>query len=494
MSIPYIEELEKGFKSSVLMDPPPEKIFLANSELLSLVIKRLSLVKNMILLVISQMENQRQGIITDRVSMARQQDPNCINFSNKSSMYIDPLMQLCFDYEEFGMPELDFSQSGGEANIKLLYGEANTYINRFLYYIKTIYDANVYPELNSWLKRLMDDIDKLFFRIVYTPQETEYIWPDNGFYLTTSGHIYRKPPDYAYKKSSIEHHINCLFNEIHRLQNAIKRENVTMRIHYLSPIWKINRLKLKQISISGRLSFKIPSDSVLNVIRFEAVLGKQTVLKPATHRNLDISTSSHELLLHKLELINQEIRDIDIKRGVSQEDFYRFLNREFKENVLKPGYIFDKTAVSLYVGYLYALKETLEKLETIFFKSSNSFSEAYGNMFDFIRCHDFYQPETIIQLLGLHKVEVGEGGTRKIVTSSLNAVELFSEYLNRGWTVEIFPPLQYYNNQFTRINLEECEELINSVNNYIGPGKIMIHGFNNEPNSRILSFMQTGSN
>lgn len=95
-------------------------------------------------------------------------------------------------------------------------------------------------------------------------------------------------------------------------------------------------------------------------------------------------------------------------------------------------------------------------------------------------CYGDFYINTLIRFCGFHKIETCE---KKITTSSLYGVNLFKEYLKRGWNLHIIPPLVYdsYLDDITDMNMQSYfvrKHFEKVLNEYEGKGRVLVRDIN----------------
>lgn len=131
--------------------------------------------------------------------------------------------------------------------------------------------------------------------------------------------------------------------------------------------------------------------------------------------------------------------------------------------------------IRLVVGYL-AAKGYLYK-SFCRLNNSNKKQEIFANLYK-ISWQDYN--DLFIKFCGFHKIETCE---KKITTSSLYGVDLFKEYLDRGYDLYIIPPIVYdaYLDDLQELDFSSCyvnKHFDKVLSEYEGKGRVLIRNKN----------------
>lgn len=151
---------------------------------------------------------------------------------------------------------------------------------------------------------------------------------------------------------------------------------------------------------------------------------------------------------------------------LNEEEFKRILKKDGCPHIERT---YQKKIINLVVGYLAAKTILLQSFKRIndSARKKEIIDSFYKMNFD----------DILVRYCGFHKVSSIRDKT--ITTSSLRSIELFKEYLNRGWTLDIIPGIVYDKLKDELIEVDFNwyyieKYLDNTLNKFDSPGKILI--------------------
>jgi len=137
---------------------------------------------------------------------------------------------------------------------------------------------------------------------------------------------------------------------------------------------------------------------------------------------------------------------------------------------------YQKNMITLRTGYNHAKTALYQSFARL--NNSNRKKEIINELID----ETIYDlNDVFVRFCGFHKVESTVDKT--ITTSSLNAVEQFGEYLNRGWNLHIIPGFVYdkTTDKLSEVDMNSYfvkKYLDQELNRYKGKGKVLIYNQN----------------
>ena len=181
---------------------------------------------------------------------------------------------------------------------------------------------------------------------------------------------------------------------------------------------------------------------------------------------------------------NKEINDT-LKRGyITYTQFRNFSNLRYtfpsviiSENVNNDDVLMNlygttceqESLITLIVGHLAA--------ETVFYNSFSILNNSNHKKEIISQINKMDMPDIFVKFAKFNKVETNL--ERTITTSSLNGIKEFSEYLKRGWDLQIIPGIVYDQVLDKLIEVDFDLPIVNKyldneLNNYSGKGRVLI--------------------
>lgn len=356
--------------------------------------------------------------------------------------------------EECGLEEIKMITNTRELIRKLK--EYEVYCNYFI---------ELYPDLETYFQNIKSAIESALEKITacieLPPKNTifEYLIP-NGFFITKSGFLYNPNGKVgSFVKGHKEGNLKVSFDNIR--DSIISNQNID--IPYYGKVPYKDYLK------------KLIKDGCVNEIDFQNY----------ANMTLDFNTIVTEKLLRQeqfwnrvVSLPDREISFINIgdkKIGIERKN-------EERERIIKwvqPSEMkvsYQPNINTLVQGYFAAVIDLYDAFQRL--NPSSKKSELFEKIYRF-SWGDFYV-NTLIKFCGFHKVETCE---KKITTSSLDGVDLFRLYLERGWDLYIVPPIVYdaYLDDVAELEMHSyyVEKHFEKVlKEYEGKGRVLVRDIN----------------
>lgn len=362
---------------------------------------------------------------------------------------------LQHEREECGLEEIKIITSTGKLIRKLK--EYEVYCNYFI---------ELYPNLETYFQDIKGSIEsaleKLTVCIKLPPENTivEYLIP-NGFFITKSGFLYNpngKVGDYV--KGHKEGNLRYSFD---RIEQSLKL-NQTIAIPYYGKVpYKDYLKKIIKDGCVNEIDFQNYANMTLD---FNTILTER-LLKQAQFRDWVTSLPDRELFF-----IMAGNKKIGIERKNEEREWLIKWTKSMPEMKLS----YQPNINTLVQGYFAAVIDVYDAFRRL--NPSTKKRELLEKIYRF-SWGDFYI-NTLIRFCGFHKVETCE---KKITTSSLYGVELFKEYLRKGWDLYIVPPIVYdaYLDDITELEMHSyyVEKHFDKVlKEYEGKGRVLIRDIN----------------
>lgn len=300
------------------------------------------------------------------------------------------------------------------------------FFDEYLFYVErliVIYsDKKIFLEsLKKRLKEIKKDLENIIsIEIVKLHEAFEYTCEDS-WYITPTGYLYNSGGKDAHKEGNL---VNAYRNVVMNLSNAKAEFRV-----------------LDKNNKSGKIlvSFSIPDDKS-----------------------------------------EEEIRQILDNGYVEYNDFikytnlmsYRFPELIGIEEKLGKEHSYQKNIITLIIGYIAAEGAFYNAFRRVS-KSGNK--EEIINKIRKLTAGDL--DDILVRFCKFSKIS--RVADKTITSASLNAIELFSEYLKEGWTLEILPPINYdsFQDRVDEVQLDSLfvsKHLDKEISAYKDKGKILI--------------------
>lgn len=318
---------------------------------------------------------------------------------------------------------------------------------------KTDFFLNLKKEIEMFLN---DYEEKIVYQLNKPSKMIEHNIP-NGWYFTKNGFLYN--PDGKVGSSFEGHKEGNLRHYLDYIKKSFSN-NITIGDIYYD---KYNTYKeyLDKIIKNGfvtEIDFKIYANLVYN---FPSVLTKDILEKiKFKDKVINLKTEEYKTLIigDKQKTIIRELKD------------NKFLIDLINWSSLKVSYQPNlNTLVKGYLDAIISLNESFSKLNT----SNNK-----RNIIK--KIYDLSYNDILVRFCGFSKIETCE---KKIVTANLKGIEIFKNYLDKGFELYIIPKLVYdkylddvsdmnFNSYYIRNYLE------NILENYHGKSKVLIKDIN----------------
>lgn len=261
---------------------------------------------------------------------------------------------------------------------------SNYLIDFFPEYKKTII------EIKQKLLKTIKEIDEKSTIIIEKVNNSKFVFP-NAWFITPNGYLYNTGGENGHKEGNLIypfHHIikQALYN------NKLVPENITLQ--------KINSI-LKRGYVT-QLEF----DHYANLID-----RLPTIKTP----EIEIEEEKYKKLLK-----------------MNEEEILRISN----EDLPCPKRSYQKNIINLVIGHLSA-EESLYKS----FAKLNFSKQKNKHIKEIEKLTNSYMPDILVRYSGFHKIESQLYKT--ITTASINKIDAFREYLNKGWTLHLVPGIIY---------------------------------------------------
>lgn len=301
------------------------------------------------------------------------------------------------------------------------------YIQDYLIYINCL--SIIFPEHKSFLSALKIKLTQLIkltneLLIIVLPQEEttfEYTWP-NSWYITPSGYLYNSGGLTAHKEGN-------LIYAYGRIASSFKNERHMHRA--------LNDGTDKPGTIYA--SYAIPNKN--NYDKIKAIYERGYV--------------TYEEFVHYTNMMYHFPQMVISANGETNG------NKSYQRNL-----------ITLIIGYMAA--------ESCFYQSFSRLSKSSDaeNLFyklNQLTAHDM--DDMLIRFCRFHKISRVRDNT--ISTAAIDGINQFKEYLDKGWTIDIVPPIIYdaYHDRLDEIDLNSQyvkRYLDKSLKEYQGKGRILI--------------------
>lgn len=255
-------------------------------------------------------------------------------------------------------------------------------------------------------------------------KKIDYIWPD-AWYITPNGYLYNTGT--GHQEGNLQYPFYYVIGGILKQNDSVPELDYSMCI---KAILENGYITYEDFQNYCHLIYELP-----------------TVITPEVEH--DIARKKNILKMSKEEF-----------EKIVASEFYPYPDRSYQKNL-----------ITLIIGY-FAAKTSLFKAFTNL-NDSNRKKEIYNKLFG------YSLDEIFVRYCGFHKVSsVLE---RTITTSSLNKIEYFKDYLDKGWNLDVVPGIIY---DKTKDDLQEVDfnsyyidkYLDKILSQYDGKGKILIKG------------------
>lgn len=310
--------------------------------------------------------------------------------------------------------------------INLTFNELK-FILENLYYIIN-YLVIFYPNYKDFLLKTQQEIKTLsdemeIKTVIKLPSKNEDVivtWP-NAWYITPSGYLYNS--GFGHKRGNLNY-------SYYDICDSLKHNKNIPSINYyqhINDILKRGYITYDEFQTYSNLMYKLP-----------------TVFTPEVEQ---------ELMRYK------NILEMD------KEEYKKMATFEFERS-------YQKNLITLIIGHLAA--------ETSLFSSFIKINESLHKneiitQLNHLTMNDLR--DVLVRFSGFHKIESSIDNT--ITTSSLNGITEFSEYLKRGWNLQIIPRIIYDKNEDKLFEMDFNSSFVSKylddeLSKYKGKGKILI--------------------
>ena len=306
------------------------------------------------------------------------------------------------------------------------------YILKNLYYIIN-YLVIFYPNYEDFLLKAQQEIKTLsdemeIKTVIKLPSKSDAVivtWP-NSWYITPNGYLYNS--GFGHKRGNLNY-------SYYNICDLLKHNKNIPSINYyqhINDILKRGYITYDEFQTYSNLMYKLP-----------------TVFTPEVEQ---------ELMRYK------NILEMD------KEEYKKMSTSEIEWPQIERSY--QKNLITLIIGHLAA--------ETSLFSSFIKINESLHKneiitQLNHLTMNDLR--DVLVRFSGFHKIESSIDNT--ITTSSLNGITEFSEYLKRGWNLQIIPRIIYDKNEDKLFEMDFNSSFISKyldeqLAKYKGKGKILI--------------------
>ena len=306
------------------------------------------------------------------------------------------------------------------------------FILKNLYYIIN-YLVIFYPNYKDFLLKTQQEIKTLsdemeMKTVIKLPSKSDAVivtWP-NSWYITSNGYLYN---------SGLGHKRGNLNYSYYDICDSLKHNKNIPSINYyqhINDILKRGYITYDEFQTYSNLMYKLP-----------------TVFTPEIEQ---------ELMRYK------NILEMD------KEEYKKMSTSEIEWPQIERSY--QKNLITLIIGHLAA--------ETSLFSSFIKINESLHKneiitQLNHLTMNDLR--DVLVRFSGFHKIESSIDNT--ITTSSLNGITEFSEYLKRGWNLQIIPRIIYDKNEDKLVEMDFNSSFVSKylddeLSKYEGKGKILI--------------------
>ncbi len=237
----------------------------------------------------------------------------------------------------------------------------------------------------------------------------ELIWP-NGWFITPNGYLYNPGFENGHKEGS-------LLYSFHNIRELLENNKQIPNINYRNKVAEI----LKRGYVT-EMQFQNYANLIYSLPPF--LLTGEQLYTIECYKN--IMENKKETEDFKTIILPKGKKIVEIKS--SKEEPMIKINYDFKRS-------YQPNIVNLVVGYLNAKTCFYDSFRRL--NNSNKKSELLKKIYS-LSWKDYN--DILIKFGGFHKIETGE---KKITTSSLYGIDLFKNYLEKGWYLYIVPPIVY---------------------------------------------------
>lgn len=362
--------------------------------------------------------------------------------------YLEKLQQ---DREEYGSEEINLITNTSDLFEKLR--EYDVYCNYFIDLYPNL--ANYFKDIQSLIQNALKE-SKVSVTLPPENEIVEYQMP-NAWFLTPNGFLYN--PD----------------GKIGDAYKGHKGGNLHAAYNYVESLFEKNE-PIPETSYNEEINLIMERGYVLEAqfqsyanlcYQFPSILTKDIINTLEYGRNIWKMEEENRQSFKRIDLPNHE--HLSIKTDVSQ-------NLKIEINFSKLSRSYQPKILQLYIGLLQAIDSLNASFRIL--NTSNHKKELLEKIYGFSWDSEEKYLNTLIRFNGFHKVESSE---RKITTSSLNGVELFKAYLEKGWDLYIVPPIMY-DSHFDDVVEFDFSLAINYfdkiLNQYQGKGRVLVKDIN----------------
>lgn len=317
----------------------------------------------------------------------------------------------------------------------------NEIYNLLLNYLKyNQYFICMYPKLRTFLEEtknmLIDAMDDLEKRssIELDYKKKPYIHKSpNAWYITPNGFLYNTGGNRGHKNGNL---INPFYNIIYESLKKNKEIPIIDNYKEINTILKRGYITNEEFKYYANLMYDVP-----------------TILTPEVERDIEREKFIMDLPYEKFKKIKHE--DLPHPRRSCQ-----------------------KNLITLVIGIFAAETSLFQSFVRL--NDSQRKSEIFEELMNM--CNN-YLPDILVRFCQFHKIESMLNKT--ITTSSINGINDFKEYLDRGWELHIIPGIVYdkeidkisevdFNSYYIENHIEK------QLNKYDYKGKVKILTYENK--------------
>lgn len=286
-------------------------------------------------------------------------------------------------------------------------------------------------------------------------------------------------PDYKEKIFNIEKTFNEVYSELSALQSIVFPKSQEPGVTYKFPdAWYITPNNYLYNTGTGHKEGNLIYP-FYHVIKPQLQTGKnipkisyyeeiKEILERGYITRAEFQHYAHMIYELPTILTPEVMHDIERRKSL-----YALSEEEYEKIPLKehphPERSYQRNLIKLLVGY-YAAK-------TAFYQSFCKLNDSKNKEKIIEEIARMHMDDIFVKFSGFHKVSSVEEKT--ITTAAVQSIEKFSEYLNRGWNLDIIPGLIYdkYQDKLVEMdfNWEYIDRYFNKIlNEYEGKGQIRI--------------------
>lgn len=301
------------------------------------------------------------------------------------------------------------------------------------YLIFSNYLAVLFPSFKVKIEEIKKDI-KNTLKILEVKQniilsdggsEEKFMFP-NAWFITPSGYLYNTGGKDGHKEGNLIYPFHVIKQTLYKNKDVINCDTTNQIVNIL----KRGYVTQSEFTYYANLIGELP-----------------TIITP----EIELEIEKYQKLLN-----------------LSEEEYLKIPYEDFPN----PKRSYQSNIIKLVIGHLAAEKDLYDS-----FRRLNVSNKKAENMKRIEELTNSYMPDILIRYAGFNKIESMVDKT--ICSSSLNSIDMFKDYLDIGWTLQLIPGIVYdsyldkvdevdFNSYFIEYYLDK------KMNEYNGNGKILV--------------------